>query len=195
MLQDSSEVDSRESVFRYPITKAREIAASILVKIMLTDETADEAYAHELCTQGREHALADPESLSPNCKVLLKGIESLYLDLAPNNSADAEHIMLSYCWAQQETVLRLKESLTTRGYLCWIDIEKMKGSTVDAMSEAVENAAVVLYGVSSNYKSSANCRLEAMYAHQQQKPMVPIMLEENYRATGWLGMILGARLW
>ena len=33
--------------------------------------------------------------------------------------------------------------------------------TTDAMSEAVENAAVILYGVSLAYKESTNCRLEA----------------------------------
>ena len=25
--------------------------------------------------------------------------------------------------------------------------------------------------------------------------MVPLMMEEGYRPTGWLGLILGARLW
>ena len=35
------------------------------------------------------------------------------------------------------------------------------------MSDAVEGAEVVLYGVSKGYKESANCRLEANYAHQQ----------------------------
>ena len=34
----------------------------------------------------------------------------------------------------------------------------MKGSVMDAMSEAVDGAAVMLYGVSLNYKESANCR-------------------------------------
>ena len=37
----------------------------------------------------------------------------------------------------------------------------MKGSVMDRMSEAVEGAAVMLYGVSTGYKESANCRLEA----------------------------------
>ena len=46
--------------------------------------------------------------------------------------------------------------------------EQMKGSIVDAMSDAVEGAEVVLYGVSSGYKESANCRLEANYAHQRE---------------------------
>ena len=37
--------------------------------------------------------------------------------------------------------------------------------------------------------------MEAQYAFQQQTDMVPLMLEEGYRAKGWLGMILGMRLW
>ena len=39
---------------------------------------------------------------------------------------------------------------------------------MDAMSEAIEGADVMLYGVSLRYKESANCRLEANYAHQQE---------------------------
>ena len=64
------------------------------------------------------------------------------------------------------------------------------------MADAVEDAAVVCYGVSGAYKESANCRLEAQYeTFQQQKDMVPLMMEEGYRPNGWLGMILGVRLW
>ena len=37
------------------------------------------------------------------------------------------------------------------------------GSTVDAMSDAIEHADVMLYGVSLAYKESANCRLEASW--------------------------------
>ena len=44
----------------------------------------------------------------------------------------------------------------------------MKGSTVDAMSDAVDNAAVMLSCLSLAYKESANCRLEAQYGHQQE---------------------------
>jgi hypothetical protein len=40
-------------------------------------------------------------------------------------------------------------------------VEEMKGSTVDAMSLAMEDAEVVLIGVSRAYKESTNCRLEA----------------------------------
>jgi hypothetical protein len=38
----------------------------------------------------------------------------------------------------------------------WIDIEKMQGSTVETMAAAVEDAVVVCYGISQEYKV---CRL------------------------------------
>ena len=60
----------------------------------------------------------------------------------------------------------------------------MKGSTIDAMSDAVDNAAVFLYGCSLAYKESANCRLEANYAHQQQVEMIPLLMTEGYKPTG-----------
>ena len=45
-------------------------------------------------------------------------------------------------------ILRIHGSLLRRGYLVWIDTEMMKGSTMDAMSEAIEGAAVICYGAS-----------------------------------------------
>jgi hypothetical protein len=37
---------------------------------------------------------------------------------------------------------------------------------VDAMSDAIDGAEVVLFGVSLGYKESANCRLEANYGQK-----------------------------
>ena len=71
----------------------------------------------------------------------------------------------------------------------------MKGSTVDAMSAAVEDAAAVVICISQAYKESANCRMEAQYALQRGVKMVPCMMEEGYQPDGWLGMILGTKLW
>ena len=48
----------------------------------------------------------------------------------------------------QAIIARINASLLRRGYLVWFDLDKMKGSTLDAMSEAVEGAEVMLYGVS-----------------------------------------------
>ena len=58
--------------------------------------------------------------------------------------------------------------LQRRKYLVWFDLECMKGSVMDAMSEAVECSALMLYGVSEKYKESANCRLELNYGMQEE---------------------------
>ena len=60
-----------------------------------------------------------------------------------------------------------------------------RSARIDAMSGAIEGAAVMLYGVSLKYKESANCRLEANYAHQQELDMIPLMMSENYKPQGW----------
>ncbi len=72
---------------------------------------------------------------------------------------------------------------------------------MDAMSDAIEGAEVLLYGVSLKYKESASeaattshgltvplscvcwtdCRLEANYAHQQELDMIPLMMQEVRR--------------
>ena len=46
--------------------------------------------------------------------------------------------MLSYQWDAQGTIHRVNESLMARGYLTWFDLTNMKGSTMDAMSDAIE---------------------------------------------------------
>ena len=67
--------------------------------------------------------------------------------------------MLSYQWNVQATIKRLNESLIARAYVTWFDLTNMKGSTMDAMSDAIEGADVMVYGVSLAYKESANVRV------------------------------------
>jgi hypothetical protein len=59
----------------------------------------------------------------------------------------------------------------------------------------VEKAAVMLVGVSVGYKESTNCRLEAQYGMSRQKAMIPLLLERGYQPDGWLGMLMGTKLW
>ena len=105
------------------------------------------------------------------------------------------HVMASYNWDHQEVIMRVVGSLQSRGYLVWVDLEQMKGSTVDTMALAVEGSEVVLIGVSRAYKESSNCRMEAQYALQKKKPIVPLMLTQGYEADGWLGLMLGTSMW
>ncbi|XP_025080765.1 uncharacterized protein LOC112556198 isoform X2 [Pomacea canaliculata] len=104
------------------------------------------------------------------------------------------HIFISYSWTEKELVKEIRERLRAENYKVWIDYEQMGGSTLQAMAEAVENAAVVLLCMSEKYKQSPNCRTEAEYTFQQRKEYIPLMMQKKYRPDGWLGAILGAKL-
>ena len=36
---------------------------------------------------------------------------------------------------------------------------------------------------------------EAEYAFQRKKPVIPVMLQRKYKPDGWLGLIIGAKLY
>ena len=59
-------------------------------------------------------------------------------------------------WDKQNTIKRVNESLIARGYSTWFDLTNLHGSTIDAMSDAIDGAAVMLCGISLAYKESAN---------------------------------------
>eukprot|EP01047_Picozoa_sp_COSAG01_P007366 COSAG01_NODE_279_length_19520_cov_41.772154_19_plen_1481_part_01 len=181
----------------------QEICALVLQNLALSPIGAGPMRAHSGVMQAlRELASADSAAAkSEKARQSASGAlfeleeEQRQAVLAAGLSSTVEHIMLSYNWDHQAVIKRVHASLVRRGYTTWIDVEKMQGSTVEAMADAVEGAAVMCYGISRAYKESANCRLEAQYAYQREKDMVPLMVEEGYRADGWLGMLLGTRLY
>ena len=71
----------------------------------------------------------------------------------------------------------------------------MLSVSVSSVAKAVENAAVILLGVSRAYKESSNCRMEAQYGLQKKKPMIPLKMVKGYEADGWLGLIMGTSLY
>ena len=105
------------------------------------------------------------------------------------------HVMISYQWDNQDVLIEVKNRLQASGYRVWMDLEQMGGSTLEAMAKAVENSSVVLVCVSQKYKESPNCRSEAEYAYQLRKDIIPLMMQRDYQPDGWLGMILGTKLW
>ncbi|XP_025089898.1 uncharacterized protein LOC112561555 [Pomacea canaliculata] len=119
-----------------------------------------------------------------------------HLDMTPvGNTLDPQsHVMISYQWADQETVKQIRDHLRSHGIKVWMDIDDMGGSTLQAMAEAVEKAFVIVCCMSQKYKDSPNCRAEAEYAFQKHKRIIPLIMERSYKPDGWLGMILGAKL-
>jgi hypothetical protein len=48
--------------------------------------------------------------------------------------------------------------------------------------------------ITEKYKQSPNCRLEAEYAVNLNKPIVPLIVQKSYKADGWLGLIMGSKI-
>jgi hypothetical protein len=85
--------------------------------------------------------------------------------------------------------------LKAKGHQVWIDVEQIYGSSLESMASAVENASVFLMCVSEKYYLSPNCRLEAEYAVRLQKPIVPLIMQPDYMPLGWLGIIIGGKIY
>eukprot|EP00047_Mylnosiga_fluctuans_P005662 m.241838 g.241838 ORF g.241838 m.241838 type:complete len:1382 (-) comp13928_c0_seq1:86-4231(-) len=109
--------------------------------------------------------------------------------------AGSKHIMLSYNWTYQSTFLRVRDALQAKGYTVWMDVDKMKGNLLDRMSEAVENAYIVLMCFAPEYERSDNCRLEAEYCVQRKVPFIPVILAPGFSPNGWLGILKGQKLY
>ena len=112
-----------------------------------------------------------------------------------NAETTGNHVMISYQWDAQEVLVEVKNKLQASGYRVWMDLEEMSGSTLDTMAKAVEDAAVVLVCVSQRYKESQCCRSEADYTFKLGKDIIPLMMQRNYKADGWLGILVGTKLW
>jgi hypothetical protein len=112
--------------------------------------------------------------------------------IIPNSS---QHIMFSYNHDSKDLVNQICQYLRNSGYRTWMDIDDMHGSTLECMAHAVEQSCVVIICMSEKYKQSPNCQSEAEYAYRLKKPFVPILLQSKYKPDGWLGMLLGTRLY
>ncbi|KAJ3126047.1 cytokinesis protein 3 [Nowakowskiella sp. JEL0407] len=99
---------------------------------------------------------------------------SVYQSSIQNYTHD---VMLSYCWAQKDTVLRIRDALVARHFTVWLDESEMQGNIYAKMQEAIRNSAVIIVCLSSQYEQSANCTREISYAADVRKPIVPVRLD------------------
>ena len=89
----------------------------------------------------------------------------------------------------------LTQALKRNGIKIWIDKENLTASDniVNVISKAVENSSIVLICYSDAYSKSSCNRLEAEYAVQSRKKVIAVRMEANYRAHGWLGILLNSQ--
>ena len=115
----------------------------MLLNLALSEKTVGAVLANEDLKAAIEHALSDGANLTPKGKKYITDIK-FQLRLAADaslaaarlkaaqaeTSEDDQHVMLSYCWAQQEIVVKIRQALGARGFNVWLDIEQMEGVRV-----------------------------------------------------------------
>jgi GTPase SAR1 family protein len=125
------------------------------------------------------------------------------------NPTNPSHIMFSYCWGyKKDHVVAMEKKLREKGYDIWRDengssiVPPLAGDTDESMARAVEKSSLIIVFVSKAYFSSVNCKIEAQYCRQKRKPLLFVMLDENYHTSsspeaveGWLGLLIGTQLW
>ena len=104
--------------------------------------------------------------------------------------------MLSYQWNVQGEVKRIEEMLTQRNVKCWMDINGgMKNDIYDSMAEGVQDAACLICFMTQAYQDSVNCKLELKFAQQSGVPIIPIMMQADFAAKGWLAILTAGSIW
>ena len=57
----------------------------------------------------------------------------------------------------------------------------------DKMAKGIEDCLCVLMCVSDLYKECGQCRAEAEYAFNIGKPIVPLIMQKDFKSSGWVG--------
>ena len=71
----------------------------------------------------------------------------------------------------------------------------MKSDIYDSMAEGVQGAACVACFMTQAYQDSANCKLELKFAQQSGIPIIPVMMQPNFKPNGWLSLLTAGSIW
>ena len=169
-------------------------AESALAKAQADSEKVLAAMAAQQAAYVRANAASAVRSATPSTQGLKEVLPtaSKIKPLLPNGT----HAFLSYQWDVQGQVIHIKELLNQRNVKCWMDIDGgMKSDIYDSMAEGVQGAACVICFMTQAYQDSANCKLELKFAQQSGVPIIPVMMEPNFSAKGWLGILTSGSIW
>jgi hypothetical protein len=104
-------------------------------------------------------------------------------------------IMISYSHKYQQICIQIHQQLIQDGFRVWIDKDCLRGSTMVGIANAIENSEYVLICMSNTYKQSVYCQSEAHYAFERGCFLIPIIIEQNYKPDGWLGIIVSGKIY
>lgn len=116
---------------------------------------------------------------------ILHKVDDKFLKIKRNEKNPKNHIMISYERDYKDYCLRIKKELEIEGHIVWMDINEVNSSSLESMSKAIESSKCVLMCITEKYKQSSLCRAEAEYAVELNKPIVPIIFQNDYKPDGW----------
>ena len=138
------------------------------------------------------------EQMKKTVQGILWNLEICHIKNRPpteiNNGQEFD-IMISYSHKDKVLCHQIYEELIKSGYRVWIDFNQMHGNVMEAMAQAIEQSKTVIICMSEHYRTSNYCRAEAQYAFQQQRKIVPVLLQKHYKPDGWLLFLLGRLLY
>ncbi|CAL8091419.1 unnamed protein product [Calicophoron daubneyi] len=107
------------------------------------------------------------------------------------------HVMLSYQHQNKAIATQIAQRLKEANLKVWIDLDSMSSESdiMEGMASAIENAFVICIIYSKAYKDSPNTRSEAQYAYRMKKPILFLRAQPGYQPDGWLGIMIGTRLY
>jgi len=101
------------------------------------------------------------------------------------------HVMLSYCTAEKDRMKQLADLLKTIGINVLMDEGQIDRNGREVRIEDVEMAAIMIVGISSQYKESLEGRTEAEFASRLNKKIIWLVVEDDYTPKGWLKALIG----
>jgi hypothetical protein len=64
---------------------------------------------------------------------------------------------------------------------------------LELIKKAVAKRKIILVCLSSKYRTSKICMAELEYAFKSKCPMIPVIVEANYKAKGWLSHLINGK--
>ena len=136
-----------------------------------------------------------------DCKKEINGSANLtsdaeFISITKSPDTDEHKIMISYCHAQEENVMKLLKKLREKEVgKIWIDDKHMhmQKSILSGIVKGVDGAKFVICCISQEYHKSENCMCEIEYAKQQKKIIIPVVVTKGFMPEGELSLCLGSR--
>ncbi|CAF3829969.1 unnamed protein product, partial [Rotaria sordida] len=125
------------------------------------------------------------ENLSPSVKRVIKSSTS------SSSNRSVQSLMISYSHANIRFCRQLYDMLIKDPTLSvWIDFNNCKSRDIwEEIAHAIEQSDCILFLMSKEYFNSKSCRQEVAYVTDTlKKTFIPIYIDADYKATGWLGI-------